>query len=209
LLAIWLIIIFSIALISKNQFPNQKELTRKIIHIGTGPIIAFAWWLGISQIIAILIASIITICLFINYKINLVSDIENIRRKSYGTIYYGLSITLLIIFFWQAHPIAIIAGVLVMAFGDGFAGLVGQKVKSQSWKILGQRKSIAGTMTMFIVSGIVLMAISIITSQGLQPINILLIMSLAVLLEQISYWGIDNLTVPIGVALSWLSIMKT
>ena len=36
-----------------------------------------------------------------------------------------LPITLLLALFWPAQPQAVVAGVLVMALGDGFAGLLG------------------------------------------------------------------------------------
>ena len=203
LIAGWLAIVFVMALFCKKKFPNKQELTRKIIHIGTGPIIPLAWWLNISREFAIGIASIITIVLFINHQIRLFGAIEDIQRKSYGTTAYGLSITLLLICFWPKHASAVTAGILVMAFGDGFAGLIGREVKSKKWHILGQQKSFAGTLTMFLVGGSVLIVISLITSQPFEPLNLFIISCLAVLLEQISWWGIDNLTVPIGVALSW------
>tara|TARA_B100000700_G_scaffold321849_1_gene421989 strand:- start:241 stop:894 length:654 start_codon:yes stop_codon:yes gene_type:complete len=204
----WLAIVFAISFICKNKFPKKKELPRKIVHIGTGPIIPLVWWLEISKELAIGIATAITIALFINHQIRLVPSLEDIPRKSYGTIAYGLSITLLILFFWPQQASAVIAGVLVMAFGDGLAGLIGREVNSLTWKVLGQKKSLVGTLTMGLISCIVLLSITIITGQSFQPIKILSISALAVLLEQISIGGIDNLTVPIGVALCWIWIMN-
>ena len=199
----WLAIVFGLTFICKKKFPNKQELSRKIIHIGSGPIIPLAWWLDISRELSIVIASIITVTLLINHRIRLIASIEDIQRQSIGTIAYGLSITLLLICFWPTHAASVTAGILVMAFGDGFAGLIGREVKSKKWHILGQQKSFAGTLTMFLVGGSVLIVISLITSQPFEPLNLFIISCLAVLLEQISWWGIDNLTVPIGVALSW------
>ena len=202
----WLGIVFVIALFCKKKFPHKTELTRKIVHIGTGPIIPLAWWLNISREFAIGIAFIITIVLLINHQIRLIAAIEDIPRKSYGTTAYGLSITLLLIFFWPNNASAVTAGVLVMAFGDGFAGVIGREVKSKQWKVLGQKKSLAGTLAMFVIGGSILCCLTLISSQPFEPINLLLITSLAVILEQISWWGIDNVTVPIGVAIGWLWI---
>ena len=204
----WLFVIFIIAFLCRNRFPNKKELTRKIIHIGSGPIIPLAWWLGIPRSFAMIIASIITIILIINYRYRLIPSIENIERKSYGTIAYGLSITLLIILFWPENAAAVSAGVMVMAIGDGLAGLLGKELKSKSWLILNQKKSIIGTLTMGIASVIVLLSLSIITNIPIDLIKVLAITSLAVGLEQLSYGGIDNLTVPIGVAISWMWIIN-
>ena len=171
--------------------------------IGSGPIVPLAWWLEIPSKIAIPIACCITIGLIINYRFNLISSIEKISRKSFGTIAYGLSITILICLFWSESPSAVTAGVLVMAFGDGFASLLGTKIKSPNWRVFGQRKSLVGTMTMGLMGAVILFATNQVLGAPLSHIAILGITSIAVILEQISSLGIDNLSVPIVVAISW------
>ncbi len=193
----------SLAIICRSLFPKAKELSRKIVHIGIGPIVPFAWWLGISRELAIPIASIITISLLINKYFQLLPAVEDIKRESYGTVAYGLSITILLILFWPVNAAAVSAGVLVMAFGDGFAGLVGPYIHSPSWEIWNQRKSIAGTITMTLITALVLLTLSSISGTPFHPLKIIVITALAVSLEQISLLGIDNLTVPIGVAYAW------
>ena len=91
-----------------------------------------------------------------------------------------------------------------MSFGDGLAGLIGPNLNSPDWLVLGQRKSISGTFTMAIVVAIVLSIVTIISGVSIQPLWLITITCLAVGLEQIGPWGIDNLTVPIGVAYGWL-----
>ncbi len=86
-----------------------------------------------------------------------------------------------------------------MAFGDGLAGLVGRSINSPKWSILGQSKSVAGTFTMMTVVAITTATISSINNLGIQPVEIIVISLIATFLEQISPWGIDNITVPIGV----------
>ena len=199
----WLIIVFITALVLRTFSNKKEELTRKIIHIGTGPIIPLAWWLEISRSTGILASIIVTFCLITNYKFKLIPGIEDINRKSYGTIAYSISITLLMIFFWSSNPSAVCAGILVMAFGDGLAGLIGREINSKTWIIFGQTKSIAGTLTMGISSTIILIILSILTGTDLSPIQLSSIAFLSIILEQIGPWGIDNITVPIGVAITW------
>ncbi len=200
----WICIVMAIAISSKNLWPKQQELSRKIVHIGTGPVIPLAWWMNVPAGLAISFSCLITLSLIINKKFKLLPAIEDIQRKSYGTIAYGLSITLLFSLFWPENPAAVSSGVLVMAFGDGFAGLIGRHFRSNSWEILGQRKSIIGTLTMGLVGAVVLITIAFISEAGLSPFQIFLITGFAVCLEQIGPWGIDNLTVPIGVAYAWV-----
>ena len=199
IIALWIITILVIAALCKKYFPNKEELSRKIIHIGTGPVILLAWLFDIPKNIAFFSALFITIALGINYQYRLLPAIEDIERKSFGTIAYGISITLLLLLFWPHHASSISIGVLSMAFGDGLAGLIGRSINSPKWFILGQTKSIVGTLTMGSVVAITTSIISSTNNLGIQPLEILVISLIATFLEQISPWGIDNLTVPIGV----------
>ena len=88
-----------------------------------------------------------------------------------------------------------------MAFGDGLAGLIGRTMNSPKWSVLGQTKSIAGTLTMSSAVTITTATISYINNLDIQPTAIIAISLIATFLEQISPWGIDNITVPIGVTL--------
>jgi len=198
-IAVWIITILVIAFLSKRYFPKKEELSRKIIHIGTGPVILLASLFDIPKNIAFFSALFITITLGINYQYRLFPAIEDIERKSFGTIAYGISITLLLLAFWPAYASSISIGVLSMAFGDGLAGLVGRSINSTKWSVLGQTKSIAGTFTMGTVVAITTASISSINNLSIQPLEIIVISLIATFLEQISPWGIDNLTVPIGV----------
>ena len=46
-----------------------------------------------------------------------------------------------------------------MTFGDGLAGLVGKNINSRSWILLQQKKSLVGTLTMFVTSLIVVISL--------------------------------------------------
>ncbi len=190
----------------KKYFPNQKELSRKIVHIGTGPVIPLAWIFEIPSHLAIPCAGIITIALLVNHRLRFISALEDINRQSYGTIAYAFSITVLLILLWPDNAASVSAGVLSMSFGDGLAGLIGRQVQSPQWIIFGQRKSLAGTFTMALTVAIVLILLTIINGITVYPILLIAIVLLAVGLEQIGPWGIDNITVPIGVAYGWLWI---
>jgi len=198
-IGLWIIIILLVAFLCKRYFPKKEELSRKIIHIGTGPVILLAWLFDIPKNIAFFTALLITLALGVNYQYRLLPAIEDIERKSFGTIAYGISITLLLVLFWPRYAPSVSIGVLSMAFGDGLAGLVGRSINSPKWLILGQTKSIVGTLTMGSVVAITTSIISATNNLGIQPLEIIVISLIATFLEQISPWGIDNLTVPIGV----------
>ena len=196
LILIYILIIFLLSIIYKVFKPNNKEVIRKIIHIGIGPLIPLAKFLDIDQTTALCITGFISFLTFINYKAKLFPTIEDIERKSYGTLFYCLSLFILIYFYWNKDPMSLIAGFFIMTFGDGLAGLIGKNFKSKSWFYLNQKKSFFGTMTMFITSFIVVFGVSYIYKYPFK-INFFTIALISTVLEQFSILGIDNLIVPI------------
>ncbi len=196
---IYIFIIFFISIIYKRVNPNNKESLRKIIHIGIGPLIPIAKFLDINQASALCFTGLVSLLTFINYQYKLFPTIEDVDRKSFGTLFYCLSLFILIYLYWNKDPISLIAGFFIMTFGDGFAGLIGKNFQSKSWIIFKQRKSFLGTMTMFIASLIVLFSLSYFQKYSLN-INIFTIAFISTVLEQFSIFGIDNFIVPISAA---------
>ena len=190
---------FLLSLIYKSFNPNNKEVIRKIIHIGIGPLIPFAKFLDIDQTSALYFTGLISFLTFINYKLKLFPIIEDVERKSYGTLFYCLSLFILIYLYWNTDPTSLIAGIFIMTFGDGFAGLIGKNFKSKSWNFLNQKKSLYGTMTMFITSLVVISSLSYFQKYNFS-INFITIAFISTILEQFSFFGIDNLIVPISAA---------
>ena len=196
---IYIFIIFFISIIYKKFNPNNKEALRKIIHIGIGPLIPLAKFLGIDQISALYFTGLVSLLTFINYQSKLFPTIEDVDRKSYGTLFYCLSLFILIYLYWNKDPTSLMAGFFIMTFGDGFAGLIGKNFQSKSWFFLNQKKSFFGTITMFITSLIVIFGLSYFQKYSLS-INMITIAFISTVIEQFSIFGIDNLIVPISAA---------
>jgi phytol kinase len=196
---IYIFIIFLISIIYKRFNPNNKEALRKIIHIGIGPLIPLAKFLDIDQTSALYFTGIVSLLTFINYQSKLLPTIEDVDRKSYGTLFYCLSLFILIYLYWNKDPTSLMAGFFIMTFGDGFAGLIGKNFQSKSWFFLNQKKSFFGTITMFITSLIVIFGLSYFQKYSLS-INMITIAFISTVIEQFSIFGIDNLIVPISAA---------
>ena len=197
---LYLFLIFSISIVSKILNENNKEIFRKIIHIGIGPLIPIAQFLRIDQKSALIFTGIVSLMVLINYTYKLFPTIEDVERKSYGTIFYCLSLFILIWLFWDKDPYALIAGFFIMTFGDGLAGLIGKSYNSKSWIIFKQKKSLFGTLTMFLTSIIVVCSLGY-AQQNSVNLNYFVIAFLATVLEQFSVLGIDNFIVPISTSL--------
>jgi phytol kinase len=205
--AAWLALLAASAMAVRQRWngegnSGQREWSRKLVHIGSGAVVLIAWAFAIDRRIAIPAAATITLLAALNHRLRVLPAVEDVGRASYGTVAYGASITLLLWQFWPSQPATVAAGVLVMALGDGLAGLVGPLWPSPSWQVLGQKRSLLGTGTMAGASLVVLSGLSMAVGGPSWP-QLLLVTTAATLLEQLAVAGIDNLTVPLGVAWLW------
>ena len=196
---IYILIIFLISIIFKSFNPNNKEVPRKIIHIGIGPLIPLAKMLEIEQGFALYFTGLISFLTLLNYQSKLFAVIEDVERKSFGTLFYCISLFILIYLYWNSDPTSLMAGFLIMTFGDGLAGLIGKNFKSKTWTFFNQKKSLFGTITMFFTSLIVVFGLSYFQKYNFN-INFFTVALIATVLEQFSVLGIDNFVVPISAA---------
>jgi len=195
------------AVLCRRLRPNQRELSRKIVHIGTGAVVPLAWFFEIPFVVTLPVAAVITVVTTINHQWRFIPAVEDVDRNSYGTIAYGIAITTLLLLFWPTRADAVSAGVLVMALGDGLAGLIGRNVESPKWVLFGQTKSSVGTMTMAVVSGLVLIGLARWSGADLSMPTALGIVAMATGLEQLSWSGLDNLSVPLSVGVLWSQLV--
>ena len=195
------------AVLCRRLRPNQRELSRKIVHIGTGAVVPLAWFFEIPFVVALPVAAVITVVTTINHQWRFIPAVEDVDRNSYGTIAYGIAITTLLLLFWPTRADAVSAGVLVMALGDGLAGLIGRNVASPKWVLFGQTKSSVGTMTMAVVSGLVLIGLARWSGADLSLPAAVGMVAMATGLEQLSWSGLDNLSVPLSVGVLWSQLV--
>ena len=204
---LWMAMVIAGAVLCRRPRPNQRELSRKIVHIGTGAVVPLAWFFEIPFVVALPVAAVITVVTTINHQWRFIPAVEDVDRNSYGTIAYGIAITTLLLLFWPTRADAVSAGVLVMALGDGLAGLIGRNVASPKWVLFGQTKSSVGTMTMAVVSGLVLIGLARWSGADLSLPAALGMVAMATGLEQLSWSGLDNLSVPLSVGVLWSQLV--
>ena len=204
LVALYLGAILLIAETLNRLTDTHGELTRKIVHISSGHVLLFAWWLEIPAWVGMAAAAIASIIASTSYFLPILPSINSVGRRSLGTFFYALSIGILVAIFWPLqHPEYAVMGILVMAWGDGLAALIGQNFGKHPYQIAGMQKSWEGSLTMTMVSFWVILLI-LGSVQGLHWQIILTAIAVALVatgLESFSKFGIDNLTVPLGSAM--------
>jgi len=138
----------------------ESKLSRKFIHIGTGPIFVLCWLMfpeaAISRWLAALIPMLITVQ-FALVGFGIVKDEASVQAMSRtgdrreilrGPLFYGIMFILLTVVYWKDSLIGITA-LMMMCGGDGIADIVGRHVKSPklAWS---REKSFAGLVSVFV-----------------------------------------------------------
>ncbi|MEB3278873.1 MAG: SEC59/DGK1/VTE5 family protein [Lyngbya sp.] len=203
LVAVWLGVVLVIAEGLNRLILVEAEVSRKVVHIGTGNVILLAWWLNIPAWIGISAGVISGIIALISYKFPILPSINSVGRKSLGTFFYAVSIGVLIGCFWTINqPQYAVLGVLIMTWGDGLAAVIGQNFGRHRYQIGGIQKSWEGSLTMclvsFIISNLILFAVQGNIWQTWVISGIVAVVATA--MEAFSKLGIDNLTVPLSSA---------
>jgi phytol kinase len=215
-----LIVTFVVSLIwlRVNDYAAHKgwisgQLSRKLIHIGTGPIFVLCWLIfpnsTSSKYIAALVPLAITLQFFLvgigvlrdESAVQAMSRTGDPREILRGPLYYGLVFVLITIFFWYDSPTGIVA-LMLLCGGDGLADILGRRY-GRSHIPWNPRKTWIGSLAMFSGGFILSLAIlaiyisvGIFDSTLIELIPTLLIISLmATLVETLPLQDIDNITV--------------
>lgn len=87
LVACYLAVLILIAEKLKSLFSTDGEITRKVVHIGTGNVILFAWWLNIPAWVGISAAILAAIIAILSYFFPILPSLNSVGRRSWGTFF--------------------------------------------------------------------------------------------------------------------------
>lgn len=194
-------VVLALLLISEAWWRIRKphgELSRKFIHITVGTFVAFwPYFLTWNQIILLSIAFIGSV--LVSRYFGIFTAIHSVERPTWGEVCFALAVGILALV--TREPAIYTAAVLHMGIADGLAAIAGKKWGAHnSYVILGHTKSIAGSLTFLVVSLWILIGYNNGAAVLLQPLQLLGIAAVAMVLENISLRGLDNLSVPLFVA---------
>lgn len=220
LLAFFITVVIATFWLRLNDFFASKgwvssAISRKIIHIGTGPIFVLCWLLFKETPSAPFLAAIIPLAITVQFAlvgtgvikdpaaVDAMSRTGDRREILKGPLFYGFAFIIMTVAFWRRSPIGIVA-LMMLCGGDGLADLAGKFIKSAvlPWS---QRKTVAGSLAVLI--GGFLFAIFVMwifirhgyfngsISKYLLPVGIIAIGS--ALIESLPFNDIDNITIPL------------
>lgn len=216
--ALSLIFLRSMDFIAQRGWLDSK-LSRKVIHIGTGPLFVLCWFLFDDAPSARWLAALVPFTITVQFALigfGVIKDEASVKAMSRtgdpreilrGPLYYGIMFVVLTLVYWKDSPIGIIA-LMMMCGGDGIADIAGRRIASPKlpWS---RDKSMAGTLSVFL-GGWVMSAvvIYIFVAAGaftgafinyLPPITGIALAGAAV--ESLHYKDIDNISMTLASAL--------
>jgi dolichol kinase len=125
---------------------------------------------------------------------------ETGQKGQLGTVYFPLSFAALIWLLWD-QPHLLVASLMPMTWGDALAAVVGQRIGQRCYTVGGCTRSLEGSVVLFLISWVATLAPLLLLNPGtLDPVAAVGVAAAtalgAVVIEAVSPWGIDNLTVP-------------
>lgn len=197
----------------------DSRTSRKLIHIGTGPIFVLCWLMypdvNISRWLAALVPLLITVQFALvgtgimkdEAAVKAMSRTGDRREILRGPLFYGLMFVAITLIYWKDSLIGIPA-LMMMCGGDGIADIVGRRVNSAKlpWS---PEKSMAGTLSVFIggwLMTILVFAIYVWVGSFSGPMTRFLLPVTwiavgATIVESLPFKDIDNITLTVASAL--------
>lgn len=205
-LAVGFIVLASMLL---RRIGVPRDLTRKVSHVGIG-----TWCLPTILLFdhawaAVLLPAIFIIGNAVIHITGLIPALQDEDRSNLGTIWFPLSFTVLLFAYWSpAHRGAAVAGLLTMAWGDAAASIVGRRWGRRRYRVGRITKSLEGSLALVVFTIPALIVAGLVQEGGGLPAVLIPLLALAAaLIEAPCVRGLDNLILPVSVALlfHWLS----
>jgi phytol kinase len=202
----------------------EPRLSRKLIHIGTGPIFVLCWLLFPDQPESRWLAALVPFMIVLQFAlvgmgvikdeaaVQAMSRTGNPREILRGPLYYGIAFVILTIVFWKNSPVGMTA-LMLMCGGDGLADIVGRRMASPKLPWSGD-KSLAGSLSVFaggwLMSAFILFVyvsagvFSRSFSSCLMPLSIIALVG--TLVESLPYKDVDNITATLAAVITGLVV---
>lgn len=184
------------------------EFTRKVIHVGVG-----MWVFGTVALfqrwqMAVIPPLAFVVLNYLSYRFNLLKAMETGGKGSLGTVYFPIAFAALIVLFWS-RPILLTASLMPMTWGDAMGAIVGRKWGKRRLGLNGRSLEGSAAVFLFSLATVALTLIILGPMNAVQALGIgALVAAAATIVELVSPWGLDNLTVPAASALVLWLLMR-
>jgi phytol kinase len=173
--------------------------TRKVIHIGVGMLIWAVPFLFSSPWPFIFACFAFAILTFLDWRFGFFQAMASSNPQNLGTVYFPLAAAAVVYVFWYSPPL-MVAALMPLTLGDGLAPVIG-KFGTHEYFVHSHKRTLEGSAGFFVATAIgTWLALWVISgTPDVTPLGATvpaLVVALATtLVEAVSIWGLDNLTV--------------
>jgi phytol kinase len=193
------------ARVFQRVYTPHPELVRKFLHLGMGLLALSLPWLFASPLpvlvlLALGVLGILALRVAQPLKAGLGSVLHGVRRASLGEVYFPLGVGAI---FMVSRGDRVLFGIpiLVLALADDAAALIGIQYGQLRYSTAEGEKSAEGSLAFFTVAFLTTYITLLLLTRTGRAESLLIALSLALLvmvLEAVSWGGLDNLSIPLG-----------
>jgi len=197
---VYIFCLIGLAELLRRRLGYTNNFTRKVIHIGVGMLVWVLPFLFTNPWPFIAAALGFAILNFLDWRFGFFQAMASNNPQNLGTVYFPLAAAAVSYFFWDTPPL-MVASLMPLTLGDGLAPVIGDTVGKHEYNVHTSSRTYEGSLGFFIATSVgTWLALWIMPGQPvLGPMDTILpalvVALVTTLVEAVSIWGLDNLTV--------------
>lgn len=179
----------------RKQLSNEDA--RKALHT-LHAVAVVVWANGLQTYAPVIVAELVfaAVVIAVRYRGHL-AGLRDVGRKTYGEILFPVGVIAICLL--QPRHAVFTVSLLQLGVSDALAAVVGVRVKSYTYKVAGYTKSLAGSSAFFVSSIIIFSVYAAMHSSMDVALAMLIVVTsiIVTVVENLSPYGLDNLTIPL------------
>ncbi len=200
------ILLFLLSL--SRKFAPSAEGLRKLAHLGTGLLaMPFPWIFSSIKPVVLVCGLALALLGVISavpvIRVRLGASLYGVGRTSHGEFYFPVA-AVIVFALARGDKLLYLIPILVLTLADTVAAVLGSIYVKIPYEGMGGHKSVEGSVAFFTVAFFAVHVPLLLWSRMSRPQTLLVAVDIALvvtLLEAVSWRGLDNLIIPLGVLL--------
>ncbi len=184
----------------RRRLGYSSGFTRKVIHIGVGMMSWGLHWLFDNPWFFIAAALSFAVINFLDWRYHFFAAMASSDPANLGTVYFPIAASVVAYLFWDQPPL-MVAALMPLTWGDGLAPVIGKMYGRRQYKVHTSIRTLEGSLGFFI-AGLLFTWLALWLPAGTPAVSpvvaffpAFIIMLVTTLIEAVSIWGLDNLTI--------------
>ena len=199
--AVLIAAVFLLAEILYRLAGVHAEITRKVIHLGSGAVCLSLPFFLEDHWTVLALCTLFAAVLLASKPLGFLPSLDDVRRPSQGSLYFPMAVYLCFALQRdQGDILYFLLPLLVLTVSDTAAALVGRRWPLYPYAVWGETKTLVGSAAFFLSAAVLGIALLATRHDPMTALALGLSCSLAgTVAEAVATRGLDNLSVPLAV----------